>query len=244
MARLTVGQKAERVLALMLGLRKQKIAETLAAHGFSDDDMAEGWQLMQGLTRTRLGIIAGIAAASPGLVQKVDAWENKWFPIAESALKRHQPALHAWMFRNLTQTEGAAALLSVGTFIERHDALTKPPSKGGPDDSTIGEAAKKLLTKRGITKEVIDEARALLEEAGTLEESVPQPAELDYTAAEAALWSWYLEWSTIARSAITSRKLLRELGFRQTTSKGEDADGEDEDDEASDPPGETAPKGG
>lgn len=31
--------------------------------------------------------------------------------------------------------------------------------------------------------------------------------------AEDALWSWYLEWSTIARTVITDRRLLRRLGF-------------------------------
>ena len=27
------------------------------------------------------------------------------------------------------------------------------------------------------------------------------------------MWAWYLEWSTIARRAITDRRLLRQLGF-------------------------------
>jgi hypothetical protein len=34
-------------------------------------------------------------------------------------------------------------------------------------------------------------------------------------AAEAELWAWYLEWSTIARTVVTNRRHLRALGFLQ-----------------------------
>jgi hypothetical protein len=30
------------------------------------------------------------------------------------------------------------------------------------------------------------------------------------------MWSWYLEWSTLARVAISDRRLLRSLGFRRS----------------------------
>ncbi len=42
-------------------------------------------------------------------------------------------------------------------------------------------------------------------------------------AAEQHLWSWYLEWSSLARIAIRDRRLLRSLGFRRGTrgSEGE-----------------------
>lgn len=35
------------------------------------------------------------------------------------------------------------------------------------------------------------------------------------------MWSWYLEWSQIARVAIKQRALLKELGFL-TTRRGEE----------------------
>jgi hypothetical protein len=40
MARLTLGQKADRVLKLLLGLRNARIAEALSAHGFTNEDLA------------------------------------------------------------------------------------------------------------------------------------------------------------------------------------------------------------
>lgn len=41
--------------------------------------------------------------------------------------------------------------------------------------------------------------------------------------AEEKLWAWYLEWSTIARTAITDRRLLKMLGFlRSSGAKAEE----------------------
>ena len=37
--------------------------------------------------------------------------------------------------------------------------------------------------------------------------------------AEKRLWSWYLEWSVIARAAIRDRRLLRSLGFLRVVRK-------------------------
>ncbi len=41
-------------------------------------------------------------------------------------------------------------------------------------------------------------------------------------AATAEMWSWYLEWSQIARTVIKNRRLLRSLGFLRRTSTGDD----------------------
>ena len=222
MARLTIGQKAERVILLLLGLRKTKVAAALVAHGFSDADLEEGFRLLRRVTRARLGVFEQIAAAEPGLVIAIDEWENKWFPIAEAALKRHYPAAHAWLFRNLAQTQGPAVLVSVGTFVERWESLAKTKDKGGPDEG--GDEAKKLLVKRGLTKAVIDDAKGLLTRAGKVESAAEAEAkpldDEDFAKAEADLWAWYLEWSTIAQIAIKDRRLLRELGFLRSKGKG------------------------
>ncbi|CAN90431.1 hypothetical protein predicted by Glimmer/Critica [Sorangium cellulosum So ce56] len=241
MAKLTIGQKAERVLLLLLGLRKNKVAAALVAHGFSDDDLAEGWRLLQRVTRTRLGFVATAAAADTGLINEIDAWENKWFPIASATLKRHTPQAYAFVFRNLAQTEGAAVLVSVGTFVERWEKLARSKEKGGPDAQ--GDEARKILTKRGLTKAVVDEAKELLARAGKLESTAEVPpaaaTDEDFDTAEQELWDWYLEWSTIVQTAIKDRRLLRELGFRRASTSraapaSEDADEESDDDSDTD----------
>jgi hypothetical protein len=232
---LTIGQKAERVLQLLLGLRKNKVAAALVAHGFSDEDLEEGWELMRRLTRTRLGAVTAVEAADPGLIPQIDQWENKWFPIADATLKRRAPDVHAWMFRNLTQTEGPAVVVSVSTFVERWENLSKSKAKGGPEAG--GEAAKKLLEKRGLTKAVIDQAKDLLKRAGKVEKASAEDesgTQENFEQAEADLWAWYLEWSVIAQQVITNRRLLRELGFLRTSGGKEKDDDEDDDDNAGD----------
>ncbi|WP_437938412.1 hypothetical protein [Sorangium sp. So ce341] len=238
MAKLTIGQKAERVLLLLMGLRKNKVAAALVAHGFSDEDLAEGWRLLQRVTRTRLGFVATAAATDTGLINALDAWENKWFPIASATLKRHAPKAHAFLFRNLTQTEGAAVLVSVSTFVERWENLAKSKEKGGPDAE--GDEGRKILAKRGLTKAVVDEAKQLLARAGKLESIAELPpaaaTDEDFEKAEQQLWDWYLEWSTIVQTAIKDRRILRELGFRRSSSRAaaEDVTSEEVEDEADD----------
>jgi hypothetical protein len=137
------------------------------------------------------------------------------------------------MFRNLGQTEGAAVLVSVSTFVERWENLGKSKEKGGPDAE--GDDARKILAKRGLTKTVIDEAKQLLARAGKLESVAELPpaaaGDHDFEEAERQLWDWYLEWSTIVQTAIKDRRLLRELGFRRASSSRSSADAEAADDE-------------
>ena len=193
----------------------------------------EGWSLLQGVTRTRLDSVAVSVAADPAALQKLDEWENKWFPIAGATLKRRSPEAHAWMFLNLSQTEGEAVVISVSTFLERLGRLTKKKSDGGYGPG--GKEAKALLEKRGLTQERIDEAKALLDRLGATgaapakdkpagdkksKEKKAEEQAAEFAKAEAALWAWYLEWSEIIRTAIKDRKLLRLLGFLRTASSG------------------------
>lgn len=88
-----------------------------------------------------------------------------------------------------------------------------------------GRDARELLEKRGLTAEVVNEARAILALANTLETAVEAGVE-DATAfdreAEDRLWNWYLEWSQIARTVITDRRRLRALGFLRGTESGDE----------------------
>ena len=73
------------------------------------------------------------------------------------------PDVHNWFFKNLSQTEGAAVGVGVGTFVERFEKTDKAESDGGVKS---GKAAKKILAERGLSKAVIDEAKGLLETLG------------------------------------------------------------------------------
>ena len=53
---LSLGDKAQRTLRLLLGLRNPRIASALASYGFTEADMDEGWALLQALGRNKLSI--------------------------------------------------------------------------------------------------------------------------------------------------------------------------------------------
>jgi len=76
--------------------------------------------------------------------------------------------------------------------------------------------ARELLAERGLTDAVIAEATKYLERLGAVREAPAVDLEAIRGAqekAEQAMWGWYLEWSTIARSAIKDGRLLQQLGF-------------------------------
>jgi hypothetical protein len=204
-------------MKLMLGLRTPKIAEALIAYGFSDAALQEGWTLLRKVTRTRLDSVPVPQNLDPTTLKLLDDWENHWFPIASVVLQRHFPNVHERVFRNLSQAEGAAVIITVSTFLERLDKIPQPESDGGM--GAEGQQARELLENRGLKAVVVDEARGMLQRLGAVEAAEPRVEE-DYAAAEDAMWSWYLEWSTIVRTAIKDRRLLRQLGFLQPAGKG------------------------
>lgn len=218
MAKLTIGQKATRVVQLLMGLRNRRVAAALKEHGFGDDDLARGWSLLQELTRNKLAVTVA-PKSDPRLTTELDRWENRWFPIADIVLATNSPEAHAMVFKNLSQTDGPEVIVSVGTFLDRLEALPKSREEGGL--GATGRSARELLVKRGLDSNVVAEARAWLEKVGKID-----PSELDMSGMpserdeklERDLWNWYLEWSGIARIAISDRRLLRTLGFLRGSS--------------------------
>ena len=208
-----IGDKATRVIKFLVGLRNPSVATALAGYGFKEEDMAEGWGLVNALGKGKLAVLPAQPRDMEVLL-KLDAWENHWFPVSAASLERRFPAVFARMFLNLQQAEGPEVAVTVRTFVDRYDELSAPDSKHGPE----GAKARDLLTARGVTPAVVDEARNLLAQLTkvaavpiTQASVVEQEAEL--TRAEDALWAWYLEWSKVARVAIKQRSLLRQLGF-------------------------------
>ncbi len=219
MSRLTLGQKAQRVLELLFGMRNARIASLLAAHGFTEKDLDKGWTLLKALTENRLANVPP-PPADPSILLRVDQWENMWFPIAEASLQYSYPEAYDYLFNNLHQTDGVDVLVSVGTFIDRFNQLA---SQKNVKDAA---AAHKRLVERGLNKATVDEAEQLLKAAGTISKQVPPPAidPKQQQAAEDALWHWYLEWSGIARVVIKDRRLLHQLGFLHADSSSSSAE--------------------
>jgi hypothetical protein len=216
---------------MMIGLRAPRVGAAMAAYGFTNEDLDEGWKLLRAVSGVKLD--AAGKPASADTIANLDAWENKWFPIAAATLERRFPAVHAQVFKNLSQTKGIAVVVSVRTFIDRFEQM----AAGAGSFGTEGVAAAKVLESRGLTQAVIAEARAQLESVGKItieaETATFEHDEAELAKAEDALWSWYLEWSQIARIAVKQRSLLRSMGFGPTRKSGagegeEEGDGEEE----------------
>ena len=223
--KLSLGEKTFRVVRFLLGVRNARVAQALAGYGFKQTDMEEGWSLIYALGKGRLAVLPPGPRDMESLL-KLDAWENQWFPISQAALERRFPAVAARFFLNLSQTEGPEVTISVRTFVDRFDELAAMPDKYGAE----APKAVELLRERGVTPAVVEEARKLL----TTLTQVAEPSdpvddeeqEEQLIQAEDAMWSWYLEWSKIARVAIKSRVLLRQLGFLARRGGEEDEEAE------------------
>lgn len=222
MARLTPAQKDIRVLKLLIGLRNPRILGPLVARGFRLEDAEEGWRLLREVGRFRFDVMAP-PKPDPRLIAQLDHWENTWFPVADATLNRHFPEVHKRVFLNLSQTEGPAVIVSVGALLDRITAL----EGGGTED----REARQLLVRRGLTDTVLEEARLLLDTIGKTELNTAVPDleadRADMVAARGAMWSWYLEWSRIARGVIRDGNLLRELGFKSVGQEADDAEQEE-----------------
>jgi hypothetical protein len=225
MAYLTLGQKAERLLKLLLGLGNRRALAALQARGFQQSDMDEGWALLKKVVDVRFDAMP--AEASSTIVEEVDSWENKWFSVIDATLRRSFPEIHAQVLLNLSQTDGPPVILSVSTLLQRLDAL-----RAASDEPSKAAIAK--LEQRGVTTAVLDEVRKLIASAATVTQpvvvapiSTEEAAELAQENEE-AMWAYYLEWSAIARSAIKDKRLLRVLGFSPVRrSKADDASDDD-----------------
>ena len=208
-----MGERVSRVIRFLIAVRNPSIASALGSYGFRDEDLAEGWALVSGLGKGKLAT-APAEPRNTAVLLSLDAWENHWFPVSAACLERRFPAVFERLFLNLHQAEGPEVALTVSTFVDRYDELTAAHSKYGPE----GRQARDLLTLRGITPAVVDEARNLLTQltqvaALPINEQSIREQEAELARAEDALWAWYLEWSKVARVAIKQRALLRQLGF-------------------------------
>lgn len=203
----------------------KRIASAMKVYGFTDADLAEGWKLLQDTGRVTMGRNEGVKLVDTTLFTQLDEWENRWFPLVKATLERRHPAVAARVFKNLNQQVGPAVAVSVSMFLERYEEAVQ--------DATEGAAVKATLSQRGLSDAELGKARALLEQIGTAEtgDDLDDDPEA-FQKAEAALWSWYLETSQVARTAITQKALLRVMGFggSRRGSKGGDEgiDGEDE----------------
>jgi len=204
---LRLGQKVDRVIRFLMGVNQPRVAGMLVRHGFSQQELDEGWKLLRDVAGERLNAPEA-PTKDPEAIERLDDWENKWFPIIEATLAHRYPKIHDEVFLNLSQTEGPELAIAVGTLLKRVAEL----EQGDADH----KAARELLTRRGLNVATIGEATKHMERLGQVREAPAVDLEAMHATrqkAEEAMWAWYLEWGTIARSAVKDGRLLQQLGF-------------------------------
>jgi len=223
--KLTIGQKAMRVVKFLMGLRHPQVVKALAQHGFTQEQVQRGWALLGGLTEVSFDGLE--REPGPNTLVELDRFENTWFPIARATLAHHYPEVGAALFRNLPQTQGREVAVTVAIFLDRLGRM----QRGEGEFGVAGPAARRLLAERGLRGTALAEGAALIESLQTVRPIEPLRIDREREQqAEAALWAWYLEWSAIARVAIRDRRMLRALGFlnskRHANAEEGDTDGE------------------
>jgi len=224
MARVTTGQKAQRVIRFLMGLRRPRVAGALSSYGFTQETLDEGWTLLRALVGEKMATPAPPARPDPALLERLDDWENKWFVIAEATLRRHHPEVADAVFLNLSRTSGPELAVSVATFLDRVAALESGTERE--------QQAHALLLRRGLTPAIIARAQEYIDAIGAVSsEAPPVIDEAAIAAAEEEMWRWYLEWSSISRIAIRDGRMLRTLGFG-TSGRSDEEDDDTEQDPA------------
>jgi hypothetical protein len=202
----------------------------LEAHGYGNDDHAEGWRLVlaAGGYQPAAPAPAEPSSAARDAMVKVDAWDEPTHRILRASLQRRFPEQMVFLLEGLAPATNMAAVAGVTTLLDRLDALESGKDRQGSRKQD--KAALGLISGRGITAEKRQEMRALAQQAQQGEAAAPADPARDKARADRdqahedallALRHWYEEWSEIARVAVTRRDHLILLGLakRKTTKK-------------------------
>ncbi len=210
---LSIGQKVIRTGTLLWGMRNPQIALMLKPYGFSEAVLEEGWALFGKVKELRINRVLTPATNDSDIIEVVGAFENLWFPIVKAALDRRYPEVSAQLFLNLGRTNGKAAAYAVETFIDRLGEMERGEASFEKD----GPEAREYLRSRGLTDSVIEEIAGKLDAKSEFASGeVPTPFDTEeLNKAEAEMWAFYTDWSTVVRSVITDGNLLRILGFKK-----------------------------
>jgi hypothetical protein len=211
---------------------KVEIRAALFAAGYSSEEQAAGW----GLLEKASGYVPGLArvsddGAARAAIAELDAWDEPGFRRIGAALERLHPDAHGFVFAGLEASQGAGSVLSVTTLLDRLDELEGSPARAATRDAD--RAAIATLETRGISRAVRSHLHELIRVAQTAE---PPVFPTDVAAAErdealARLRAWYRDWAETARAVITRRDYLVMLGLSQRKSaKSEDQEEGDAED--------------
>lgn len=205
------------------------IRRFLGKAGYTESDHREGWDLLHASS--------GFTSGGPpeledtrvrDAIRALDAWDEDGFRIIRASLGRHFPAQAKFVLEGIAPGVGPASVVAVETLLARLDQL----EKGRPSTAKDDKAAIALLEARGINQKERQKLRDLLVEAKHAQPVEPSTDEHADYAPLAALHTWHLEWSEVARAVVRRRDYLIRLGL---ASQGEGEHAETDADEGDAP---------
>lgn len=220
----------ERVTKLLTGIGAVPTIRTLlAAAGMTDADIAEGRKLLLDCLATpgaaSVDTDTESAKAQREAVAELDQWDGPNFDRFGATLRRHDEDVAAYVFHDLSASEGAAAVKGVALFLQRLAALDEGTDPSRSDKKKSDKKAVAILGQRGLTKAERARLQALVDTALGPTESLSEAALAETTPAEderiarlTALRDWYDEWSAHARSVVTKKVYRIRLGLAKRKS--------------------------
>ncbi|MBU1219442.1 hypothetical protein KKF34_13390 [Myxococcota bacterium] len=203
--------KLHRVLRFLMSFQNSPVAQIMKKRGFDDEELATGWALFDaasGRTLNRSNIEEYEKTINfPAIL---DAWENTWFDVADAALSRRYPDVHKALFNKVSKQSGLSVIRSVMAFVGHLEDIRSRT------DSPWTDAAA-LLAKRGLDQANIDSINQTMSQMKTYSSTGSEwnvdREEVDKAVEE--MWSWYQEWSRIARTVVPNKrmKILMGLSF-------------------------------
>lgn len=232
----TLDRAPARGLMFLLGVgRSPVIRAQLATRGYTDDEHERGWELLRAVDPSAGTASTATSNASVSdAVAKLDAWDNQNLPIADVALRKRAPRVHAFLFSGgLAPADGIESVRVVDTFLGRIDKVADVAAREGrttkkskpadePADVTPDEAreALKVLGSRGISASERQAARGWLNTAqkGAAPATPAAPSTVDRTAPLVDLHDWVTEWTLVARKVLKRRDHLINIGVGEKKS--------------------------
>lgn len=231
----TLDRAPARALSFLLGVgRSPVIRAQLATRGYTDDEHDQGWKLLRAVDPSAGATSAATSDSSVSdAVAKLDAWDNQNLPIADAALRKRVPTVHAFLFANgLAPADGIESVRVVDTFLGRLDKVSDiaaserrdaKKSKPSADLTAVtpehAREALKILDTRGISAGERQTARGWLNTAQKgAAPAAPPTAPTARAAPLVDLHDWVTEWTLVARKVLKRRDHLINIGVGEKKS--------------------------
>lgn len=220
MANLTLAQKVDRVMRMLLGLRHWQVALALKERGFTAADIDEGYRLLRGLTVADVASVTPHAESGATRDERLRAWMHDHFAAVEVGVRRQHPQLADKLFPREIVSGASGTIHTTLPPYDRAVYFVKHYDELVSSGTLEAKEVQAFFTKRNLTEAHLAELRALVGAKHGPRWTWP---ETDFTEAERRLWDWYLDWSGIVRARVRDKRVLRELGFGGSSAGGADA---------------------